>query len=406
MPTFVKSRHLVVALTVLIAGSLEGNDETADAIHARIMTLDSHLDTPSVMARGDFNIEERHDHLRDRSQVDLPRLREGGIDGGFFIVFIPQGPLDSAGFAAAKAHADRLFAEIERLSSEYGHAFTAARKADDAERIVAEGKIVTYIGIENGYPITTIADVDDYFERGARYVSLAHFSNNHIADSATDLDGPRWDGLSPFGENVVRRMNDLGMMIDISHASDDTFWDVIEMTRAPVIASHSGSRAVYDHPRNMRDEMFEAVRENGGVVQINGFTNYLTRVEQAPERLDAMQALQQEFGAWWRLPAAKQAEPRQRMAEINERWPARQAPLSVLADHIDHAVEVMGIDHVGLSMDFDGGGGVDQLSHIGEMQNLTRELHRRGYSEEDLAKFWSGNILRVMRDVEAARTLP
>ena len=289
------------------------------------------------------------------------------------------------------------------MTDDHGDAFAAARLASDADAIVATGKIATYIGIENGYPITELADVDDYFARGARYVTLAHFANNHIADSATDPGGPRWGGLSPFGENVVRRMNDLGMMVDISHTSDETFWDVMALTRAPVIASHSGARAVFDHPRNMDDAMLDALRDNGGVIQINGFTNYLARVVQAPERVAAMNALREEFGTWWRRPAAEQAEPRRRMAEIDARWPAAQAPLDSLADHIDHAVRLMGIDHVGISMDFDGGGGVEDLSHIGQMKNLTRELVRRGYTEEDLGKFWSGNLLRVMGVVEARR---
>lgn len=374
----------------------------AALIHERVLTIDSHVDTPSVMIRSSaFDITERHDVLRHSSQVDLPRMVDGGMDGAFFIVFLPQGPLTDEGYAAARARADLMFDTIDVMLEDHGDSFERALTAADAGPIEDKRKIAIYIGIENGYPLgDDLSLLETYYDRGARYVTLSHFANNQLSDSSTDPNGPRWNGLSPFGETVVAEMNRLGMMVDISHTSDETFWDVIALARAPVIASHSGAFAVYAHPRNMKDDMLVALAANGGVVQINGYSTYLADVVQDPRRVEALQALTDQYGRWWRLPAEEQAEPRRVMAAINEQFPPQRANLSDVADHIDHVVGLIGIDHVGISMDFDGGGGVDGAAQIDEMGNLTLELVRRGYTEQDIGKIWSGNLLRVMADVE------
>lgn len=373
------------------------------SVHARALVMDSHIDLPSVMLRGGFDISHRHDVLRDMSQVDLPRLRQGGVDGGFFVVYLPQGPLTQEGYEQARRRADQLFDHIESLSRDHGDAFAPARRAADAARIHQEGKIAVYIGIENGYPLgEDISLLRTYYERGARYLSVTHFANNQLGDSSTDPNGARWNGLSPLGEEAVREMNRLGMMVDVSHISDETFWDVMAMTNIPVIASHSGAYTVYAHPRNMKDDMIRAMAAKGGVIQINGFSTYLADIKQDEERTALIDDLRKRHGQWWRLPPTEQAAPRAEMAEINMRHPPKRARLSDVVDHIDHVVQLVGIDHVGISMDFDGGGGVDGVVDMGEMGNLTAELLRRGYDSDAIDKIWSGNLLRVMRSVEEA----
>jgi membrane dipeptidase len=377
--------------------------QRAAAIHQRVLTLDSHVDAPSMIIRPDFDIAQRHETLRDLSQVDLPRMLDGGMDGAFFVVFLPQGPLTTEGYAKSRKRADMMFAAIEQMFDQHGQVVERALTPDAAARIVKASKIAIFVGIENGYPLgDDLALLEKYYERGARYITLSHFANNQIADSSTDPNGPTWRGLSPFGEKVVAEMNRLGMMVDISHTSDETFWDVIELTNAPIIASHSGAHAVFSHPRNMNDAMLEALAENGGVVQIIGYSTYLKNIEQDPRRREALKELATQYGNWWRLPADEQLEPRRLMGEMNVKFPPVRADLNDVVDHIDHVVQRIGIDHVGVSMDFDGGGGVEGAADISEMGNLTLELVRRGYSEADIAKIWSGNVLRVLRDVETA----
>ena len=204
---------------------------------------------------------------------------------------------------------------------------------------------------------------------------------------------------------VIAEANRLGMLVDVSHASDAAFWDVMEASRSPVIASHSGVYSVYPHPRNMKDDMLIALAQNGGVVQINGYSAYLRSLSQDPRRTNALASLRDQYGSWRNLPASQRVEPERISQEINMRYPQKLAYLSDLLDHIDYAVDLVGSDHVGISMDFDGGGGVDGLSEVSDMQNLTVELVRRGYSEEDIGKFWGLNLLRVLDQVQATQVV-
>jgi membrane dipeptidase len=273
-------------------------------------------------------------------------------------------------------------------------------------------------GVENGYPVgEDLANVKAFYDRGARYISLTHSGHNQIGDSSSDRNPPRHGGLSAFGRQVVAEMNRLGMMVDVSHSAASTFWDVIKITKAPIIASHSGCKAVNDVDRNLDDEQLKAIANNGGVVQIVALGSYLKA--DSPERAEAIRKLREEIGmpsggrgrqggppAQPLTPEAQaEAQKRraaymERMKEIDAKFPP--ATLKDFADHLDHAVKVAGVDHVGIGTDFDGGGGILGFNDASEAPNVTEELVRRGYSEKDIAKIWGGNLLRVWRDVQKA----
>lgn len=375
----------------------------AAEIHERVLTLDTHADTPMVMMRGGFDVAERHSWVPHLSQVDFPRMIEGGMDGVFFACFVSQGPRTPEGNAAAK---DRVFAMIEKVHAtiaENSDIVALATNADAAYRLEKEGKRAIYIGIENGYPVgNDLSLLSDFYQLGIRYITLCHFTNNDIADSSTDPKGPEHGGLSPFGFAMVNEMNRLGIVVDVSHTSDETFWDAIEVSKAPIIASHSSVDAVFSHSRNMKDDMLVALAENGGVIQINGFSAYLAEMpEPTPDRKAMMDAFNADFPQWWTITdPSKREEIQRRRGEIEATHPQPRATLADFVDHIDHAVKVAGIEHVGIGMDFDGGGGVEEVIDISEMGQVTLELVRRGYTEEAISKLWGGNFTRVMREAE------
>jgi membrane dipeptidase len=302
------------------------------------------------------------------------------------------------------------FDAIHRMAEEmYPDLIEVAYTAADFERIAADGKLVAAIGIENGYVIgTDLALLETYHELGARYITLAHNGHNDIADSANprenlgDADAEH-DGVSAFGEEVIAEMNRLGIMVDVSHISKAAMLDAIRLSRAPVIASHSSTRALADHPRNMDDEQLLALRDNGGVMQTVALGSFVSEV--AGTRSLQIRLLRDEVGLTGRggadltdLTEQQRGVYEVRMREIDREWPA--ANIAIFVDHIDHAVELIGIDHVGISSDFDGGGGVEGWNDASETLNVTQELVRRGYTEEEIAKLWGGNLLRVLREVE------
>ena len=374
--------------------------ERARAIHARVITIDTHKDIPENFAT------PAADPKTMNAQVTLDKMKAGGYDMAFFAVFVGQGPRTDSGNAAAKARARTKFAAIRRMADTlYPDLIQIAYSAADVARIHDSGKLIAGIGIENGWVIgRDLSLIKTYYDLGARYMTLAHTSNNDICDSSTDAKGPEWHGLSPFGRHVVREMNRVGMMIDVSHVSKDCMLQATALSTSPVIGSHSSTSALANVPRNMDDEMLAAIKTNGGVVQIVAVASFL-KVQ--PERDSAVSALGAEFfggqpaargrggrgGGRAALPPDRQTEYDRRMAEINAKW----APANVkdFVNHIDHAVQVAGIDHVGISSDFDGGGGIDGWRDASETFNVTLELVRRGYTEEDIRKLWGGNLLRV-----------
>jgi membrane dipeptidase len=389
-----------ISLVIMILTGCNNSEEQlirrADKIHASILTVDTHCDTPMEFSNPDFDLGIRH----DEGCVDFPRMIEGGLYAEFFAVFTGQGPRNDSTYNIVYQKALGIFDAIHKNVEKNSKMAELALTADDAYRLRKAGKIAAFIGLENGYPIgKDISKVRQFYNLGARYITLAHTKNNDICDSSTDPAGPENDGLSPFGVQVVREMNHLGMMVDISHISDKSFYDILKTTTAPVIASHSSCRALCGSPRNITDDMLLAIKENGGVIQICVFGNYLKTPEPNPEMEAKLKELQTRYGDYNIMPEDSKKVMRTKYREIQKRY---EIPATVkdVVDHIDHAVQVIGIDYVGIGTDFDGGGGVDGCRNVSEMKNITIELLRRGYSKADITKIWGGNVMRVLRKVE------
>ena len=376
----------------------------ARALQERIITIDTHDDIPLNFATPEV------DPLNADRQVNLEKMKAGGLDVGFFIVYVGQTPRTPENYARAKSEAQTKFSAIHRMTTMYPDRIGLARSPEDVERLTRAGKLVAAIGIENGYVIgKDIALVRQYHGLGARYMTLAHGQHNDICDSATGQNPPEHQGMSVFGREVVAEMNRVGMMVDISHVSRDCMMQATAASTLPVIASHSSARAVADHPRNLDDEQLRAIRRNGGVAQMVAFAAYV-KID-APGKRAAIDSLRQSMGitgggrgALAALTPEQRAEYQRRLAAIDARWPA--ATVADFVNHIDHAVRVAGIDHVGISSDFDGGGGVTGWRDASETVNVTAELIRRGYSDAEIEKLWSGNLLRVWRANERGARPP
>jgi membrane dipeptidase len=374
----------------------------ARAIHDRLLTIDTHIDTGPGFATAALDPGRM-----TRAQVDLPGMRIGGLDAGFFIVYTAQGALNAEGFVNARQAAEDKYRGIERMLRAYPDQIGFGRTADEAETIAASGRLVALMGMENAYPLgESVADVPMWAARGIRYVSITHFGNNQFGASSNPVtsrgDSAEDQGLTALGRDLVEALNDAGMMVDISHVGRRTGLEALALSRAPVIASHSGARAVYDNPRNLDDEQLRALAAAGGVAQMVAFRSYLGNAD--PAATEALNKLRERLGLngvgrfGTASPAVLDEFARER-TRIRADHP--DVTLAQFADHVDHAVAVAGIDHVGLSGDFDGGGGVQGWDSAAESFNVTRELLNRGYAEADLAKLWGANILRVMRAAEA-----
>ena len=424
----------------------------AHAIHDRVIALDTHND----ISPNNFTAERNYTQDLG-NQVNLPKMFAGGLDASFFIVYVGQnrGPeaFTQAGYDAAYKEAIAKFDAIHRLCEQIapdkiGLALTSA----DVRRINGEGKKVALIGVENGYPLgdeaTAIARVKEFHDRGARYLSLAHNGHSQLSDSNTgETEGWKWNGLSPLGKQVIAELNRVGIMVDVSHPSKASMMQAAALSKAPIIASHSAVRALADVSRNMDDEQLLALKKNGGVIQVVAFSSYVRT--DSPDRRKALDALRQEFGlppgtplggrggrggragrgadaaagaaaatgagadaarggrqgrgqdALAQLSDEKRAELQKKLADLDVKFPPpARATVKDFVDHIDYAVKKIGIDHVGISSDFDGGGGVDGWNGADETFNVTLELVRRGYTERQIGQLWSGNLLRVLDEVQ------
>jgi membrane dipeptidase len=390
----------------------------ARAIHDRVMTLDTHVDiSPANFTTTGPNYGQK----LPRTQVDVAKMEEGGLDAAFLIVYVGQSPeLTPEGFARAKAAALEKFEAVHRLVDSIAPGRVGlARTAAEARAIHASGRKVIFIGVENGFPVgSDISNVRRFHELGGRYMSLAHNGHSQLSDSNTGERDNVWlhNGLSPLGREVIAEMNRLGMMIDISHPSKASMMQTLALTKAPIIASHSGVRAICDHSRNLDDAQLDGLKANGGVAQLVAFNSYVKcDAAKTAARTAAIEALRREYGitatSQRDITAAIQALPEDRrnaflaaQEDITaRRYPADPAAtVSDFVDHIDYVVKRIGIDHAGISSDFDGGGGVDGWRSASETFNVTLELVRRGYTEEQIAKIWSGNLLRVLEQVERA----
>jgi membrane dipeptidase len=419
-----RTRSLFAVAAILVA-ALVVHDSPVDAqsdlerrareIHDRVITLDTHVDINPANFTASRNYTQDLD-----TQVNLPKMMKGGLDAAFFIVYVGQGPLTPEGYDNAYKQAIEKFDAIHRLTKEIApEQIELALTAADVPRIAAKGKKVALIGVENAYPLgTDLGRIQEFYDRGARYMSLAHNGHSQFADSNTgEREGWMHNGLSELGRKAIAELNRVGIMIDVSHPSKQSMMQAVALSKAPVIASHSAVRALADHSRNMDDEQLLALKKNGGVIQVVAFAGYVKiQKPDSPERAAAIAALRKEFGlpegrggrggrgGLNALTPEKRAAYEARMAEIDKRLPGDpRATVADFVNHIDYAVKLIGIDHVGISSDFDGGGGVDGWNNAAETFNVTLELVRRGYTEEQIAKLWSGNLLRVMAEVEKAK---
>ncbi|MBT3709335.1 MAG: membrane dipeptidase [Gammaproteobacteria bacterium] len=372
------------------------------AIHDRVLTMDTHADTPLRMIEPGFDMSVRHDPNESGSKVDYPRMIEGGLDSIFFATFVAQNIRDDEGDSRAKALAMQMIDATIESTLANADTVGLALTPDDAIELERQGKRAVYIAMENGYPIgSDLANVEVFYDKGVRYITLVHSTNNDLADSSTDSKGPEHEGLSQFGEEVVKEMNRLGIMIDVSHASDDVFYDTIALSEAPIIATHSNARAVTEHKRNMSDDMITTIAEHGGVVQVTMYSGYLRAAPGNPKRDAAIAAARANMKPPSEMTDDDRAAMRETLNEINQAFPDPLATVQHAVDHIDYIVSLVGIDHVGIGCDFDGGGGIEGVFDASEVMNITIELVRRGYTEEEIGKIWSGNVLRVFREVQA-----
>jgi membrane dipeptidase len=403
---FIKGLFFLAIGMILISCNPQVDEENllvkAKDIHERVLTVDTHADTPSRLLREGWSIGERHDP-DDRSSgcIDLPRMKEGGLDAEFFAVYVRQGELTPEGYASAKNRADQQLDALYQMEKDYPDLVGIATTPDDAYRLEKQGKRAAFIGMENGYAVgKDLALVEYFYDRGVRYITLCHGGDNDICDSSFERRNPEDNGLTEFGKQVVAECNRLGIMVDVSHASDKSFFDVLQVTETPVIASHSSVRVICDHPRNLTDEMLEALAENKGVIQICFVSSFVKTQEPNPERDAAMAQLEEKYGSRSDINDDETRKKwREEFMAIREKFPEERATIRDIVDHIDYVVELIGVDYVGIGTDFDGGGGVDGCDDVSDMPNITEELVRRGYSEGDIRKIWGGNLMRVFREV-------
>lgn len=399
-------RSLFLSVILLFIAGITNGKETVEAkaarIHKAVLTIDTHSDTPLNLLRGGFDVGKRQDQATSGTKVDFPRMKEGGLDAQFFAVFVAQGPRTPEGNAIVQKKALDILAAIRRSVGANPDLAEIALTPDDAYKLKGLGKRAIFIGLENGYALgNDITLVKKYYDLGIRYITLCHTSNNDICDSSTDKKKcAEYHGLSPFGKEVLAEMNRTGMIIDVSHSSDDTFMDVIRLSKTPIIASHSCSRAVCDNPRNLTDDDLRALAKNGGVIQMCFLSDYVKKPDPNPKRDSVMAIVSKKYNDFQGLTDEQTREAYKEYREAGKKFPNKLATVRDMVNHIDHIVKVIGIDYVGIGTDFDGGGDLSGCGDVSMMGNVTLELVKRGYSEKDIKKIWGGNFMRVFREVQ------
>jgi membrane dipeptidase len=358
-------------------------------LHSRLLTLDTHLDTPLHFGREGWRFDARHRFAEDLSQVDIGRMKEGALDGGFFVIYTEQGPLTAKGYADALAFARGRSDLIDRTIARYSSMIEPALVASDAPRLNRAGKLIAFKSIENSYPLgEDLSLLAEFHAKGVRMAGPVHSADNQFADSATGKG--TWGGLSPLGRQWVREMNRLGMVIDASHASDAAFDQLLAQSRYPIILSHSSLRSAHDHPRNLDERRLRALAAKGGAICIS--TIFLSDMNLTAERA----AL---FGAYERIGTmtpAEQADLARRWTALDQRETMWNADFEKVMGQLLRALEIAGPDHVCVAGDWDGGGGVDGMQDISALPKVTARLQAAGYSDSDLDKIWSGNVLRIL----------
>ena len=402
----------------------ESSLEKAERIHEEVITIDTHNDINVKNFTDSVNYTQRLE-----TQVNLPKMEEGGLDVTWLIVYTGQDTLTAEGYEKAEQNAMEKFEAIHKLCEEIApDEIGLALTSDEVREILNLGKKVAMIGVENAYPMgTDLSKFEKYYDLGARYISLAHNGHSQFADSNTGEADDEWlnNGLSDLGKSAINEMNRLGIMIDISHPSKEAMKQMIALSKAPIIASHSSARALCDHSRNLDDEQLMLLKENGGVVQTVAFSSYLN-TEKNDARAAYMKTIYEQVAdslgiEWFERSQFSSLTDDQKESFMDNYGKVKKigeklvegkadAPEAVnvadFVNHIDYMVDLIGIDHVGISSDFDGGGGIEGWNDASETFNVTLELVERGYTEEEIAKLWGENLLRVLDEVQAvAKTL-
>jgi len=379
------------------------SDKKVSKIHHRAYVIDTHTDAPMKLVESDFNMAERHE--APDSRIDFPRLRDGDVDAVFFGLFTGQRERTPENYDKAYRLANQMIDSTCAVVNRNPQMVAIATSPDDIIRISGQNKTAICLGMENGFPLAKdVSRVSEFYGKGVRYITLCHTANNDICDSSTDPLGPESNGLSSLGRQVVIEMNRLGMIVDVSHISDKAFYDVLALSKAPVIASHSSARALCDHPRNMSDDMLRALAKNGGVIQICILGDYIVAADTSTVNYHKHQELEAKYHNWKFSSDEERHKAWMAYDSIDTNFPPILPTIAQAVDHIDHVVKIAGIDFVGIGSDFDGGGGLADCVDVAGYPKITAELLKRGYSEKDIEKIWGGNFLRVFRAVEKEAT--
>ena len=384
----------------------EGVSPEAMAIHQRLMTLDTHLDTPAFFdtVRG-YDITARHNVERDGSQVDYPRMVEGGLDGGFWVIYMPQGPLTAEGYRTIRDTALIRAMSIQKMVAAHPDKFELALTSADAARINAEGKKIVYVSIENSYELgEDLSLLDTFYKLGVRMAGPVHNGTNQLADSTNPGElGMKWGGLSPMGREFVKRANELGIILDGSHSSDATIEQMIDLSATPIILSHHGADHLNEHPRNAPNALLKKLAAKGGVIHMNALGAFIKTLPQTKERTDALAALRAKWGNPNQLPADKYEQFLDESNAIDKQFPENRATFEDYMQQVLYTIKLVGVDHVGFGADWDGGGGLDGFRDITALPKITARLLKEGYTEEDLQKMWGGNVVRLLKAAEDYR---
>lgn len=406
-------RKTILSLTVsafalgsaFTATTQDATAQQARALHDRIITFDAEVDIPFEFMDGPNDVGNE-----TTMQIDLPKMDRGGLDGALFVNWVLQGERNATGYAKAKEDAEIKFAAIEKMISTYPDRIGLARSADEAEQLVAEGKHFAVMGMVNAWPLgPDLSTLQGLYDRGLRNITLNHTGHNQFSDSSrprSQLGDGKMEhgGLSSLGRNLIREMNDLGMIVDISQTTPQTVFQAAELSRAPIIASHSGIKNIIDTARNLTDEEMLAIKETGGAVGIVAFSSYLR--PGLPGQREAFTQLMVNYGTTNLAQITANFAPEKveqfkiDFANYEENFPP--ATVANYIDSIDYAVDLLGIDHVMISSDMEHGGGITGWMNAGEADGVTEELVARGYTEDQIAKLWWGNFARVWRAVDAA----
>lgn len=377
------------ALTACSTGGDKPKEVPETPLHSRMLVLDTHLDTPLHFERAGWNFADRHTLADDMVQLDIPRMQDGHLDGGFFVIYTEQGPLTAKGYADALAFARERSDLIDSTLAKHADAIAPARTAADAVRLSKAGKLVAFKAMENSYPLgEDLSLLEEFYRKGLRMAGPVHSRTNQFADSATGE--ARWKGLSPLGKQWVAEMNRLGVVIDASHSSDAAFDQMLELSKYPIILSHSSLRSAHDHPRNLDEGRLKALAAKGGAMCIS--TIFMSEMNMTPARGEL-------FGRYERIGTmapAEQVELNRKWRELDKTEPLWAADFEGYMKMVLRAIEVAGPDHICFGADWDGGGGLKGIEDITALPKVTARLKDAGYSDADIEKMWSGNVLRVL----------